>query len=208
MSTPRVTRIETVTGGAMSPYFDDVARLRIAVFREYPYLYDGTVEEEREYLDRYLRSPRSVWVLAFSEDDGGGERVVGASTANPMSDEDPLFRKPFEEDGRFDPARVFYLGESVLEPAYRGQGVGHAFMDAREAHARGFGDYRWMAFCAVDRPADHPLRPSNYRPLDAFWQKRGYVKHPELRTTFDWKQIDEDVESPKPMVFWLRELSA
>ncbi|NBC15195.1 MAG: GNAT family N-acetyltransferase, partial [Gammaproteobacteria bacterium] len=37
-----------------------------------------------------------------------------------------------------------------------------------------------------------------------FWQHRGYTRHPELRTTFSWQEIGETAESPKPMVFWLK----
>ena len=41
---------------------DDVAALRIAVFRDWPYLYDGTVEYERSYLESYRNSPAAVLV--------------------------------------------------------------------------------------------------------------------------------------------------
>jgi len=43
-------------------------------------------------------------------------------------------------------------------------------------------------------------------PLDAFWNRRGFVKHPELHTTFSWQDLDENEESLKPMVFWLKHL--
>ena len=33
--------LETLSGAALLPCLDDVARLRIAVFRDWPYLYDG-----------------------------------------------------------------------------------------------------------------------------------------------------------------------
>jgi hypothetical protein len=41
-------------------------------------------------------------------------------------------------------------------------------------------------------------------PLDKFWNKRGYVKHPELKTTYTWKDLDDNVETAKPMTFWLK----
>ncbi|WP_371413269.1 hypothetical protein [Methylophaga sp. SB9B] len=53
---------------------------------------------------------------------------------------------------------------------------------------------------------DHPRRPAGFRPLDNFWRKRGYEKHPELHTTFSWKELDEEHESPKPMTFWMKKL--
>ena len=48
------------------------------------------------------------------------------------------------------------------------------FFDRREAQARSLGRFTHSAFCAVVRPPDHPLRPKDYVPLDAFWGRRGY----------------------------------
>ena len=32
--------------------------------------------------------------------------------------------------------------------------------------------------------------------------------HPELRTTFTWQDLDEDMESPKPLSFWMKRIAA
>jgi len=58
----------------------------------------------------------------------------------------------------------------------------------------------------VQRPEDHPRRPADYAPLDRIWSKFGYVKHPEIHTSYSWKDLDEKEESPKPMVYWLKPL--
>jgi hypothetical protein len=63
-----------------------------------------------------------------------------------------------------------------------------------------------VAFCAVVRPHDHPLRPQNYVPLGAFWTKRGYTRADGLITHFAWKDIGESAQTEKPMQFWLRAL--
>jgi GNAT superfamily N-acetyltransferase len=195
-------RVERVSGAALARYIPDLARLRIEVFREFPYLYDGTLEHENEYLGTYARVPDSVIVLAIA-----GARVVGASTGLPMEAETDEIRRPFIARG-YDPARVFYFGESVLERGYRGQGLGVRFFEQREAHARALARFDWTCFCAVERPADHPARPADYEPLDAFWQRRGYAKHPELRTEFSWREVGESRATPKPMVFWLKRMAA
>ncbi len=106
----------------------------------------------------------------------------------------------------YDPDRVYYFGESVLDRAYRGRGLGNAFFVEREAHARAHG-FTTASFCAVVRPPDHPRRPADYRPLDGLWAKHGFVVRPEITTTFSWQDLDESVETPKPMVFWTKELS-
>ena len=194
-------RVEPMTGAAVERYLPDLARLRISVFREFPYLYLGNMDYETGYLRKYLSAPDSVIVVALD-----GERVVGASTAVPLARETPEVQRPFLEQG-YAPEQVFYLGESVLEPAYRGRGIGVRFFEAREAHARRVGEFHWSAFCGVQRPADHPRRPADYVPLDDFWTHRGYVRHPELTTTFSWRDVDEARQTPKPMMFWLKRLN-
>lgn len=180
----------------------DVARLRIEVFRAFPYLYDGDVGYEERYLETYAQSADSLWVLALD-----GERVVGASTGLPLADEDPAFKQPFVERG-IDPQRVFYFGESVLLPVYRGLGLGHRFFDVREAHARAIGRFDWTAFAAVDRAADDLRRPAGHRDNDAFWAKRGYVRQPGMGFGLSWKELGEAGESEKPLTYWLRALEA
>ncbi|MDH4442794.1 MAG: GNAT family N-acetyltransferase [Rhizobium sp.] len=193
--------LRSFSGRDAIPHFDDLARLRIAVFRDFPYLYDGDSDYERHYMETYARSEGSLFVLVFD-----GETIVGASTGTPMTAETDEVTAPFLAAGH-DPAQFFYFGESVLLPAYRGQGIGVGFFDRREAQAKKLG-LRFAAFCAVERPLDHKRRPADYQPLDAFWAKRGYTRHPELHTTFSWRDLDEAAESPKPLTFWIRDLGA
>jgi GNAT superfamily N-acetyltransferase len=194
-------RIERVRGSAIEPYLPDLAALRREVFREYPYLYQGSFAYERHYLQCYVRSARGVLVLARD-----GEQVVGASTALPLAEHGEGLAPLFAEAG-LDPERVFYFGESVLRKSHRGQGIGHAFFDQREAAARELG-FSLAAFCAVVRPAQHPARPADYVPHDAFWTKRGFRPRPELVAQFSWRDLGDADETPKPMLFWLKELAA
>lgn len=193
-------QIELLRGAAIRPHVSHLADLRIRVFREFPYLYDGSAGYEREYLETYARSPDSLFVLAVDQG-----RVVGVSTGLPLADETEAFQRPFLEQG-LELSTVFYFGESVLLPAWRGQGVGVRFFAERERYARQLKEIRWCAFCAVERAETHPLRPAGYAPLHDFWVRRGYRHHPALRTEFSWKDIDRPVETAKPMSFWLKEI--
>lgn len=194
--------IRRLTGSdpALKACLPDLARLRIQVFRDFPYLYDGTVEYEETYLETYTRCPESIVVLVLD-----GERAVGATTGLPLDAETAEFQQPFLDAGH-DPGRIFYCAESVLLPEYRGRGVYPRFFAEREGHARALGRFDLCTFCCVQRADNHPLRPSDYVPLDRIWSKFGYVKHPELTTTYDWKDVNETQASPKPMVFWLKSL--
>ncbi|MEI7866442.1 MAG: GNAT family N-acetyltransferase [Candidatus Methylumidiphilus sp.] len=192
--------IKHLSGKAVEPWIPELARLRITVFRDFPYLYDGTLAYEENYLQTYVRSPESIVILALD-----GDKVVGASTGLPMGDETPEFQQPFIEHG-YEPDKVFYCAESVLLKEYRGRGVYKQFFTGREGHARQAGRFEWLSFCCVQRPADHPLRPADYAPLDAIWTKFGYVKHPELHAHYAWKDVDQSEETAHDMLFWLKPL--
>jgi GNAT superfamily N-acetyltransferase len=200
MPSPLAIQVFTGRDPALKSRIADLAQLRMTVFREYPYLYDGSLAYEEEYLRTYLECADIVVVLVTD-----GARVVGASTGLPLSAETEAFQRPFLAQN-LDPGRVFYGGESVLLPEYRGQGLYRSFFTQREAHARSFGHDR-MAFCAVVRPDSHPRRPADYVPLDTIWQKFGYTKHPKLTTTYPWKDLDEPSASDKEMVFWMKPLN-
>lgn len=187
-------------GEAIGPFIPDLARLRMEVFRDFPYLYEGTADYEEKYLATYAKSPDSLFVLAFD-----GDSIVGASTGIPMADETAEFSAPFRAAG-WDPERIFYFGESVLLPRYRGQGLGVRFFEERENYARSLGRFDHCCFCAVERPEHHPARPANYVPLNDFWSRRGYHHHPQLRTEYRWRDIGEAGETSKPMSFWLKEI--
>lgn len=188
-------RIECLDGARILERVEQLADLRVTVFREFPYLYEGSRSYENRYLKLYAESPRAFVALAWD-----GDRAIGATTVLPLSDAPNDMQQPYVDAGR-NLDEVDYFGESVVLREYRGQGLGSRFFELREDHAQKNG-LSVCSFCAVERPADHPLRPSDYVPNDAFWSKRGYVKIPELRATFGWTDVGEAHSTKKPMVFW------
>lgn len=190
-------RVEARSGEALHALVAQFAQLRIEVFRDWPYLYDGNFAYEQSYLARFLEAPHHIAICAFD-----GEALVGASTAAPLASQHEEVAAPFSAAGeRLED--IFYFGESILKRAYRGKGLGHAFFDGREAHAAALG-YTKMAFCGVIRPDDHPARPLEHRPLDAFWRKRGYRPLGGVIAHFSWLDVGDAEESAKPMQFWGR----
>lgn len=190
-------RIKAISGPQIERYIPSLAWLRKTVFHEFPYLYDGSDEYEEQYLKTYTKSEKSLFVLAFD-----GERIVGAASGMPLQKETEEVKQPFKDKGiHID--HVFYFGESVLLPEYRGLGIGKSFITEREKHALEQG-FRITAFCGVVRPEDHPRRPQVYRPLNGFWESMGYNKQPDMTTRFEWQDLDESTSSPKEMVFWLK----
>ena len=183
-------------GNQILPYLDAAARLRIEVFRDYPYLYEGTIAYEREYLEHYVACPESIFVCAMV-----GVEVIGISTALPLIAADEAFQRPFL-NAAATIEDIYYLGESVLLPQYRGRSIGHAFFDHREAQAKKLG-YKSTTFCSVIRPDNHPRKPQDYRSNEEFWQKRGYKRN-GLRASFEWLEVNDTAESSHAMEFWSR----
>ena len=193
--------VRRFVGVEISDYLDALATLRIEIFRAFPYLYDGDRAYEERYLRTYIRAPRSVALIAFASDG----RVVGASTGAPLAAEPAETRAPFEAAGEAIEG-VFYCGESLVYPAFRGRGIYRRFVEGRERFARDSG-FAVCTFCAVDRSADHPARPHDYEPLDAIWEAFGYRKRPNLVARYAWKDCGDTHESEKPMTFWTKALA-
>jgi GNAT superfamily N-acetyltransferase len=191
--------VAAVTGAELAGVIPALARLRIAVFRDFPYLYDGDAAYEADYLAHFAAAEGAVVVVARD-----GTEVVGAATAAPLAAQDPAWRDPLAAAG-FDIGHIFYFGESVLLGEYRGRGIGHAFFDHREAQARAHGASH-AAFCSVIRAEDHPMRPADHRPLDAFWRSRGYAPLAGVTATFDWKTVGSAEEQPHRLQYWTRGL--
>jgi len=199
-------------GEAIAPILPALARLRIEIFREFPYLYDGDLAYETEYLARYAERPGALIVTAeiataeLTGEDGssGAREVVGASTGVPLAQELEVLQRPFLDAG-LDVGAYFYGGESILRASHRGRGIYAKFLAAREEHARTLGHAK-LTFCAVERPKDHPRRPVDYVPLDDVWRHFGYAPCPTLRTSFRWRDVDAAEETEHPMVFWEKSL--
>lgn len=194
-----VIRYQPLQGSAIRKHWQSLAALRLQVFRDWPYLHEGTLDYERQYLETYARCADSLVVLAWED-----LQCVGATTALPLCDAEAAMRAPFEQTAlALD--RTLYFGESVVLASHRGRGIGVAFFEQREAHALALG-LRQCAFCAVDRPATHPLKPAGYTPNDGFWTRRGYTRQPALHCTLDWLDRGEPAPTPHTLTYWLRVL--
>jgi GNAT superfamily N-acetyltransferase len=191
--------IKSFVGSEITPFLESLAKLRIEVFRDFPYLYEGNLEYEKNYLEIYLKSSRSVLVAVF---DRG--ILVGAATALPLIDETDYVQKPFIEMN-YNLNEIYYFGESLLQKSYRGRGIGHQFFEGREQKAKDF-HFKMTVFCAVKRAENHSLRPKNYQALDPFWIKRGYQKNESLISEFSWQDLGDTFETKKQMNFWTKNL--
>lgn len=193
-------RLETLVGrDAIAPAIDDLSRLRIQVFRDWPYLYEGSVDYEARYLSTFAASEGAILVAAYD-----GSRMVGASTGLPLAHEHEEFSAPISAAG-YDTETVFYCAESVLLPDSRGRGVYRAFFQRREDHARRLG-FGTVVFCGVVRPDTHPARPEGHQPLDTVWSRFGYRRLDGAVARYSWTDVGDTEETAKPMQYWIKPL--
>ena len=99
-----------LSGEALRAAVADLARLRCAVFAQWPYLYQGDPAYESDYLRDFAVAPGAVLIAARD-----GERIVGIATASPMSGQKADDQGKFIERG-MDVGTLYYFGESVLLP--------------------------------------------------------------------------------------------
>ena len=189
---------KVVRGHELTPFLDQLAQLRINVFREFPYLYDGNIDYETEYLSVYQNTNESMVILVYLN-----SKLIGASTCIPLSCESDEFKDNFLKND-FNLDKIMYFGESILLKEYRGNKIGHRFFEMRESFAqKQIKDLEVTTFCAVDRPVNHPLRPAGYQGLATFWMRMGYEKT-EMKVYYPWKDIDQKEENNKAMSIWIK----
>lgn len=192
-------QVRALTGAESAQALPDLARLRIEVFRAWPYLYDGDADYEQRYLRGYADDPAAILIAARD-----GDSIVGASTGMPLEAHADA-RHLTLPDGAPERRDIYYCAESVLLPQYRGRGIGGRFFDLREDAARAAG-YSATLFASVLRQQTDPRRPSDYRPLDGFWRKRGYAPLAGARLSIAWKDVGEPDETVKELAIWMRHL--
>jgi GNAT superfamily N-acetyltransferase len=193
-------RFLVLNGAQARPYLTQIAELRIKVFRDFPYLYDGSLDYEEAYLETYFKSSQSVLILCLR-----GSRVVGVSTAIALSEESASIQKPFLERG-LSLGPYVYFGESVLSQEYRGRGVGKEFFKHRLDFAKRLPAVDWAVFCAVIRSASDPLRPTHYSPLNTFWDKQGFQEWTGMKCSLSWKRMGETTDSSHELQFWRKKI--
>jgi GNAT superfamily N-acetyltransferase len=188
-----------VRGEAIQEFIPQIAKLRIEVFAEYPFLYQGDYESEEGYLKKFAASDEAVIVVAHE-----GNEVIGAATGCPFRDASDNVKEPFLIHHR-NPSDYFYFGDLVILKAYRGRGIGRRFFEELEKHVASLGHYQYSCLFTINKPLDDPKRPKDYRSLSPFFKKAGFKEHPELTCSISYKEEGDDQKTPKEMVFWIKE---
>ncbi|MCG8332269.1 MAG: GNAT family N-acetyltransferase [Chitinophagales bacterium] len=188
--------IKLFLGKKAEQYIDEVANLRIKIFREFPYLYDGDKDYEKHYLKKFIGTEDSLIAIAFDENS-----VIGALTGLPLKlEEQTIYQAWIQKGDSID--KVYYFSEALIFKAYRRQGIGKALFTIAESWVSSTNQFETYTLATVIRANNHPKRPQGYTSSDAFWLKLDYKKTDDIICTISWKEVGEETESSKPLLFW------
>lgn len=190
--------IRTFKGQAIAPYVNDITCLTLIIYREYPYLYEGTAEEYGPFIQYYADFENSVAAILFDHD-----KPVGVAIGMPIQDMRDKYKEPLLN---FDPSleneSLFYLGELLLLKDYRGKGWGKKMYLALEQEAKRQNNK--ICFCQIEDWPKHPQRPVFYQPLNEFWYKLGFEPIKDFSFSVSWRNISESEESSHQMYYWIK----
>ena len=178
----------------LSPWLALIGQWRLKEFSSFPYLYDGTLKDEERFSIAWAKTPGSSLVVAT----GAEGELAGLCTGSPLNSD----LEAFTQKG-YTPAQWYYLGEVIVAPAYRGQGLAGQLMERMEYEASRMGYAHFCLLC-VRRSIDHPLRPAGYEGPDSVWERRGYHKL-GIETNFKWRAFGVDggsSEQEHVMEYW------
>ena len=200
-TTPTPPEMKTLLGQEILSHIREISDITMNVFKEYPYLYEGTEQEQWEYVDkRYCKQPNSVVCMASREG-----RLVGVVMGVPMNQAPLKYQTPFLNQG-IDLSKLFYIGEMTILQGHRQTGVRQKLCEELKSHILKKGFYECITFCEIVRPHDDPKRPKNYHDHDRAWESLGFVKDNTRKTVSAWNENGGTQEIDHTMVYWLLDL--
>jgi phytanoyl-CoA hydroxylase len=176
-------RIELFSGDSFKEYIPFIARMRCEAYREYPYLYEGTLAQEEAYLTWLSRLKHTGIAIAFFNN-----TPIGFLSGTSLLDFDEHFSGAaalFNKEG-LDAATYYYFTDVIIEPEHQGNGLSKKLFDLFESHSHLLG---YTNACFVTEAHErHPLKPTDYRDLSPLWTRFGYKKS-SMYSVISWDTI-------------------
>jgi ribosomal protein S18 acetylase RimI-like enzyme len=179
--------IQRYQGKNIKSEIEILSEFRLRFFREFPYLYVGTMEEEQELVESYLVDPTTRLVVARDRD--ASNEIVGVAIGTELSSEiENLFQSDkSSQNNELLSEPFFYFGEMIFLPDYRSKGIGKQLLEELKKSGREQGFNRFC-FLAVERANDDIRRPADYVDSELFFRKFGFEKT-DVFVSFDWNTI-------------------
>jgi hypothetical protein len=195
------TTYEVLSGHEVIPYLDRLGELRIAVFSEYPYLYDGSIEAEKNYLKMYAQSKSSLVVLSKID-----KKIIGFIAGLPFTESlDNDYKDSFLTEVPIEKT-VFYLGEILIQIPYRRNKIGNQLFQLFE-HQLKLKGYKKILGCTVIREANSDKQEEGFS-IEQLIISKGAAKCADLIQRIGWKEVGKDESTEHFMQYWEKELDS
>lgn len=172
--------IKLITGEDMQQIFPLYRDLYLIEFQNYPYLYVGNPEEVEDYITFLKEQKDTAAAVAYYN-----EKVVGFACATSLLNFGKHFEGSIEifKDGGLDPDDFYYIADTYVEKEHQGNYLSKELVEHIENHGKKLG-FKKICF-AHEAHQEHPLKPADFKELDAIAQRFGYAKT-GLSTKFTW----------------------
>jgi len=190
---------QKLNGAEIGEHLEAIAKLRIDIFREYPYLYKGNPSYEKKYVQTYADSKQAVVILAWD-----GSVLAGVMTGIPLQDEMEEFKTPFAAEP-YPLESIYYLGELLFYPAYRDKGHGSVMLGQMEDYVRDIGGFQHLTCATVVRPDSHPQRPVGFKPIERFLNHANFFKLEKTVVSLPWPELDGETRT-HDLQLWMKHL--
>ncbi len=191
--------VELLTGSSVEPYIEQMIEFRLKYFRVFPYLCEGTREEEMASVMRYIDSPTGHVLALKDENENFGGFLTGISI---------LESSYSSEFGAVltCPEKTFYIGEMIFAESFRGRdGIQRCLEYFHLIKEMG---YKSVCCITVQRAENHPLKPEGYRDVSSLCKVLGFKKI-EQTIIIPWSVIQSDGKAllmDNVMNIWVRDL--
>lgn len=197
-------KIKAYFGKDIIQWIDQMAELRLSEFKEFPYLYSGSMAIEKNYLSCYAKEEHGLFLIAFDNED-----IVGIASGIPLVKSSEVVPGALEifHKNKIDTEYYYYFGEFIVRPEYRNKGIfSKLFFDECEI-VKKLG-YKSACLMTVDREYNHPQKPINYRNADEIWMEFGFAKT-NYKLTQQWPTImanGEIHDIKHSLTFWIKDI--
>lgn len=200
-SSPEDYTVKIVDKNEIKTAKSAVSNLWLSSNREYPYLYVGNIEIARGYFD--LIESTGIIAIVYKNQDPVG--FIGAVPLKEMAQRYTVLSALFKQ-ARINISDCYYITDVILMAEHRGNRLSPKLFQLIEDQARSYGFSTICLMC--EGHESHPLKPKNYRELDALWLKLGYTKS-TIIAPFNWLTVLPDTtlsQQEHMLTFWFKSL--
>lgn len=203
-STEKTYELKLLTGQDIKPVIGFVAQKRLDTFCEYPYLYEGTMEYERAYLENFsIPENNAAIAMAYYN-----QKAIGFVTAIPLIHAEIVQESlPSLENEGINTKKCFYISEGIVDQEHRKQKIALRLygLIKKYAHEKGF----TIESVLNESHEEHPLKPKNYIDINNTFIAHGAVKTiTTLKAIWPTFQVDGSVKEQEHVLqYWVKNLN-